>query len=329
MTPEHRRWLAQQRFPDDLELVYGDLLATLDGLADRRARLDEALQRSARRERYWPTVSRLRAFRGVDTTSRSGSTSSSATGPASGAPRRRRVPRSGVLGLDQTGQRADRPCDHKPGRGTPADCWSKQPGAASGHRPSGIILQRRQQGIRTRSGRSARACNDALPDQRAVRRSGTCPRTRRTSPGPAELACFLMGRGHLGAVERTSPPGRNRGQADGSQRPERSKRAWAASPATPATRPSPTGDGTSALRYPTLGYQTDRPTRRTARTPPHPTGHHGHRRHRRPVPPLPLDTKASISARSARPAPEVRHRTERNAPAERASVRTWDFTCAM
>jgi transposase len=68
-TLEHRRWLAQQRFDDDLELVYGDLVSVVDALVDRRARLDAALERIARRDAYWPVVSRLRAFRGIDTVS--------------------------------------------------------------------------------------------------------------------------------------------------------------------------------------------------------------------------------------------------------------------
>jgi transposase len=66
---EHRAWLARQRFDDDLELVYGDLLAVVDALVDRRARLDRAIERIARRDAYWPVVSRLRAFRGIDTIS--------------------------------------------------------------------------------------------------------------------------------------------------------------------------------------------------------------------------------------------------------------------
>ncbi len=66
-TLAHRRWLARQQFGDDLELVYGDLVAVVDGLVDRRARLDRALDKIAHREVFWPTVSRLRAFRGVDT----------------------------------------------------------------------------------------------------------------------------------------------------------------------------------------------------------------------------------------------------------------------
>lgn len=69
-TLEHRAWLARQRFADDdLELVYGDLVLVVDALVDRRARLDRAVDKIAHRDAFWPTVSRLRAFRGIDTIS--------------------------------------------------------------------------------------------------------------------------------------------------------------------------------------------------------------------------------------------------------------------
>ena len=65
---EHRRWLAAQQFRfESTELAFIDLLAAVDGLIARREVLDERLSRLALDERLWPTVSRLRAFRGVDT----------------------------------------------------------------------------------------------------------------------------------------------------------------------------------------------------------------------------------------------------------------------
>ncbi len=58
-TKTHQRWLGSQRFQfEPTELAFIDLLAAVDGLPARRLLLDE---------RLWPTVSRLRAFRGVDT----------------------------------------------------------------------------------------------------------------------------------------------------------------------------------------------------------------------------------------------------------------------
>ena len=67
-TKTHRRWLEQQRFDEPAtELAYLDCLAAVDGLVARKAALDERLSRLAREGEWWPTVARLRCFRGVDT----------------------------------------------------------------------------------------------------------------------------------------------------------------------------------------------------------------------------------------------------------------------
>jgi transposase len=67
-TLAHRRWLAAQRFAHaPTELAYADRLAAVDGLIARKDALDERLSRLATDERWWPTVARLRAFRGLDT----------------------------------------------------------------------------------------------------------------------------------------------------------------------------------------------------------------------------------------------------------------------
>ena len=67
---EHRRWIADQSFEHPAtELALADLLACVDGLTARRDALDERLSRLAQDPRLWPTVARLRAFRGVDTLS--------------------------------------------------------------------------------------------------------------------------------------------------------------------------------------------------------------------------------------------------------------------
>jgi transposase len=67
-TQAHREWLSRQRFGEpDLDLVYADALAAVDGLIARRDALAERLSRIAQSDALWPTVSRLRAFRGVDT----------------------------------------------------------------------------------------------------------------------------------------------------------------------------------------------------------------------------------------------------------------------
>jgi len=61
----HRLWLGRQRF-DHLatELAFIDLLAAVDGMVARKEALDEQLSRLATDERLWPTVARLRTFRG-------------------------------------------------------------------------------------------------------------------------------------------------------------------------------------------------------------------------------------------------------------------------
>lgn len=67
-TAEHRRWLARQQFPEPAsELVFADLVASVDGLTARKAALGLRLSELATDERWWPTVARLRCFRGVDT----------------------------------------------------------------------------------------------------------------------------------------------------------------------------------------------------------------------------------------------------------------------
>jgi transposase len=64
----HRLWLGRQRFEQaPTELAFIDLLAAVDGLIARRQALDERLARLASDPRLWPTVARLRCFRGVDT----------------------------------------------------------------------------------------------------------------------------------------------------------------------------------------------------------------------------------------------------------------------
>lgn len=69
-TQAHQRWLAAQRFEHAAsELAYLDALAAVDGLLARKAALDERLSQLALDRRWWPTVARLRCFRGLDTLS--------------------------------------------------------------------------------------------------------------------------------------------------------------------------------------------------------------------------------------------------------------------
>jgi len=67
-TRAHQRWLAAQRFEHPAtELAYLDALAAIDGLLARRQALDERLSRLAHDPALWPTVARLRCFRGIET----------------------------------------------------------------------------------------------------------------------------------------------------------------------------------------------------------------------------------------------------------------------
>ena len=67
-TMEHRRWLSRQQFEQAAsELTFADLVAAVDGLTARKAAIAERLSRLALEEQWWPTVARLRCFRGVET----------------------------------------------------------------------------------------------------------------------------------------------------------------------------------------------------------------------------------------------------------------------
>jgi transposase len=67
-TAEHRRWLSAQQFDEPAsDLVFADLLASVDGLTSRKAAIALRLSELAGDPRWWPTVARLRAFRGIDT----------------------------------------------------------------------------------------------------------------------------------------------------------------------------------------------------------------------------------------------------------------------
>jgi transposase len=67
-TQKHRRWLAGQQFREPMsELTWADLIACVDGLTARKKTLAERIGELATDPAWWPTVARLRAFRGLDT----------------------------------------------------------------------------------------------------------------------------------------------------------------------------------------------------------------------------------------------------------------------
>jgi transposase len=67
-TQKHRQWLSAQQFREPMSaFAYADLIATVDGLTARKKTLAERIGVLATDPAWWPTVARLRAFRGVDT----------------------------------------------------------------------------------------------------------------------------------------------------------------------------------------------------------------------------------------------------------------------
>jgi transposase len=63
-TTRHRAWLSRQQFDEPAsELAFADAIATVDGLTARKTQLAEL----ASDEQWWPTIARLRCFRGIDT----------------------------------------------------------------------------------------------------------------------------------------------------------------------------------------------------------------------------------------------------------------------
>ncbi len=69
-TVAHRRWLARQQFDQAATAIaFGDLLAAVDGLTARKQAHARRVSDLAGEPMWWPTVARLRAFRGIDTLS--------------------------------------------------------------------------------------------------------------------------------------------------------------------------------------------------------------------------------------------------------------------
>jgi transposase len=67
-TQAHRRWLAAQQFREPMSaFTFADLIATVDALTARKKMLAEQIGVLATDPEWWPTVARLRAFRGVET----------------------------------------------------------------------------------------------------------------------------------------------------------------------------------------------------------------------------------------------------------------------
>jgi Transposase IS116/IS110/IS902 family len=137
-TAEHRRWLSAQRFPETpSEMVFADLVAAVDGITSRKSAIALTLSQLATDERWWPTVARLRAFRGIDTL-----TALSIHLELGGDWGRfkRASALSAWLGLtpslNQSGESSRQGAITKTGSMLHAGCWSSRPGTTAVSRGS-------------------------------------------------------------------------------------------------------------------------------------------------------------------------------------------------
>lgn len=72
-THRHMHWLAQRSFEDPAtEMAFGDYLASVRSLTDRRDRLEAKIEELLPASPFAATAARLRCFRGIDTLSAAG-----------------------------------------------------------------------------------------------------------------------------------------------------------------------------------------------------------------------------------------------------------------
>jgi transposase len=191
-TKTHRRWLEQQRFAEAAsELAYLDALAAVDGLVARKTALDERLSRLALAPEWWPTVARLRCFRGIDTLTALAlcleiGDFARFTRPAKLASWLGLVP-----SLDQSGERRSEGAITKTGSGYARRLLVE----AAWHylRPprSGLTLAQRQQGQPAHVLQIARRAQHRLHRQHTRLRARGKPGNLSTVAVARELACFL------------------------------------------------------------------------------------------------------------------------------------------
>ena len=213
-THEHRRWLAAQQFPEPMsELAWADLIACVDGLTARKKTIAERISELATDPAWWPTVARLRAFRGMDTLT------ALAVHLELGADWQRfeKAHRVGSwLGLtparSQSGERDYPDRSRRPGPSSPADCSSRPPGTTPANPGS---------------------------ERRSPTASKDSPTTSCRSPTVASSACTTStpACGHA-ANTTTSRASRSRGSCPASSGPPRPHPEPAASPAQTAAPPA-------------------------------------------------------------------------------------------
>ena len=190
-TQAHRRWLAGQRFEHaPTELAYLDMLAALDGLLARRAALDERLSLLAAEPDHWPTVARLRCFRGIETLSALVLRSRSATSPASNGPVSW-PPGSGSSPRCTNRARAKRAARSlRPAPASPAGSSSRPPGTTCASRASASRSTTVKPASPTTSSRSLGARSTASTDSTSASADAASPATSPSSPSHASWPAF-------------------------------------------------------------------------------------------------------------------------------------------
>ena len=194
-TVAHRGWLARQQFDQPAsELAYADAAGRRrrpDALA--RAALAEQLSQLATDERWWPTVARLRAFRGIDTlTALALHLELAATGSASSARRALGAWLGLTPSLQQSGESSPHGIDHQDRlRRSPAGCWSRRPGTTAARRGSARPWPTARPASPTTSCRSPTAPSSACTASTRRMRARGKPANVIVVAVARELACFL------------------------------------------------------------------------------------------------------------------------------------------
>ena len=228
-TFDHRRWLSAQQFDEPAsELAFADLLAAMDGLTARKAAIAERLSRLAQDEQWWPTVARLRCFRGVDTLT------ALAFHLELGADWQRfmRPARSA------RGSGSPRPCSspashpvkarsRRPDRRSPGGCWSSPPGITAATHGSARPCKTASRASPITSCRSLTAPSSGCTASTRRMSARGKPHNVTVVAAARELACFLWAAATARLTPATaSPVGRPGRRAI--QRPARATQLWAA-----------------------------------------------------------------------------------------------------
>lgn len=191
-TREHHRWLEGQRFDDpNLELAYLDALAAVDALLRRRDVLDQRLLVAAQDADVAPALTRLCAFRGINTLTALGLHAEIHDWRRFTSPGRLAAWIGLVPSLYQSGESAQSGAITKSGsrharRLLVEAAWHYQ------RPPSrGVALRRRQEGVDQRVVDISWRCQHRLHGIHTRLRDHGKPANVVTVAAARELACFL------------------------------------------------------------------------------------------------------------------------------------------